>query len=166
MAESDDEDPADRLNRNWEELLQELRVMQTGVQILTGFLLTVPFSNRFTDLTDAQVTAYLVVLTISILTTGSVIAPVAFHRMLFRKREKEWLVGAAHLAARGGLVLLVLCSSGVLFLAFDVVVGTTAGIIAGSAAVLFFVLLWGVFPWLSYRLDVPPPAPDPPQAKR
>jgi hypothetical protein len=159
------EDHAERLNRNWEELLQELRVMQTGVQILTGFLLTVPFSNRFTDLKPHQVTAYLIVLTISIVTTGTVIAPVAFHRMLFRKRERDWLVGAAHISARAGLVLLVLSSSGVLYLAFDVVVSTTAGIIAGAAAVLFFVALWALVPWLSYRLDVPPPAPDPPQDK-
>jgi hypothetical protein len=160
---SDAESHAQRLTRNWEELLQELRVMQTGVQILTGFLLTVPFSNRFKDLSPHQVVAYLVVLTISIVTTGTVIAPVAFHRMLFRKRERDWLVGAAHISARAGLVLLVLSSSGVLYLAFDVVVSPTAGIIAGSGAVLFFVLLWGLLPWLSYRLDVPPPAPDPEQ---
>lgn len=158
---SDGESHAERLTRNWEELLQELRVMQTGVQILTGFLLTVPFSNRFTDLSQREVTAYLVVLTISIVTTGTVIAPVAFHRMLFRKRERDWLVGAAHISARAGLVLLVLSSSGVLYLAFDVVVSTTAGVIAGGSAVLFFVALWGVVPWVSYRLDVPPPAPDP-----
>ena len=158
---SDGESHAQRLTRNWEELLQELRVMQTGVQILTGFLLTVPFSNRFTDLSQREVAAYLVVLTISIVTTGTVIAPVAFHRMLFRKRERDWLVGAAHISARAGLVLLVLSSSGVLYLAFDVVVSTTAGVIAGGSAVLFFVALWGLVPWVSYRLDVPPPAPDP-----
>lgn len=155
------EDQRERLNRNWEELLQELRVMQTGVQILTGFLLTVPFSNRFTDLDHLQVTAYLVVLCLAILTTAFVIAPVAFHRMLFRRREKAWLVGAAHLASRAGLVLLVLSSSGVLYLAFDVVVGTTAGLIALAASVLFFASLWGLLPLVSYKLHAEPPTPDP-----
>ena len=77
---ADDEDRAERLNRNWDELLQELRVVQTGVQILTGFLLTVPFSSRFGDLDRLQVDAYLAVLCGSVLTTGFVIAPVAFHR--------------------------------------------------------------------------------------
>src|SRR5215203_301296 len=80
------------LNRNWDELLQEIRVTQTGVQILTGFLLTVPFSNRFVELTDFQRNVYLAVLAGSIITTGLVVAPVAFHRVLFRQRRRELLV--------------------------------------------------------------------------
>ena len=125
---ADDEDRQERLNRNWDELLQELRVAQTGVQILTGFLLTVPFSSRFGDLDRLQVNAYLAVLCGSVLTTGFVIAPVAYHRILFRRREKEWLVTAANRTARIGLLLLAFTSSGVLFLVFDVVVGTLAAV--------------------------------------
>ena len=143
---ADDEDRHERLNRNWYELLQELRVAQTGVQILTGFLLTVPFSNRFGDLDHLQVNAYLAVLCGSVLTTGFVIAPVAYHRILFRRREKEWLVAAANRTARIGLLLLAFTSSGVLFLVFDVVIGTVAAVIAFSAALAFFVLLWGMVP--------------------
>ena len=80
------------LTRNWDELLQEIRVTQTGVQILTGFLLTVPFSNRFEDLTSFQRAVYLTVLAGSVLTTALVVAPVAMHRVLFRRRRRELLV--------------------------------------------------------------------------
>ena len=84
----DDQPSEDTLTRNWNELLQELRVTQTGVQILTGFLLTVPFSNRFEDLTAFQRDVYLAVLAGSVLTTGLVVAPVAMHRVLFRQRRR------------------------------------------------------------------------------
>ena len=139
-------DEEKRLTRNWNELLQELRVAQTGVQILTGFLLTVPFSQRFAQLTDLQVTTYLIVLCGAVLTTGFVIAPVAFHRILFRQRMRAWLVHAANQSARGGLVLLAATVSGLLFLIFDVVHGLTPALVALGAALVFFVTLWGVIP--------------------
>ena len=142
---------AKTLTRNWNELLQELRVAQTGIQILTGFLLTVPFSSRFTDLTDRHVRVYLIVLSGAVLTTALVTAPVAFHRMLFRRRRKEWLVEAANIAARVGLVSSALTSSGVLFLVFDIVLGLVPAILAMSAALVFFVSLWGAVPFLSHR---------------
>jgi hypothetical protein len=75
-----------------------------------------------------------------------VIAPVAFHRILFRQREKDWLVTAANQCARVGLVLLALTSSGVLFLVFDVVLGVVPAMIVLAAALAFFVVLWGVVP--------------------
>ncbi len=139
------------INRNWNELLQELRVVQTGIQILTGFLLTVPFSSRFVELSDRDVTVYLLVLSGSVLTTALVISPVAFHRMLFRRRKRQWLVEAAHIAARVGLASMALTSAGVLFLVFDVVVGPTAGIIAMVVAALFFAATWAALPWWSHR---------------
>ena len=148
------------LTRNWNELLQELRVAQTGVQILTGFLLTVPFSNRFQDLDRTQVATYLVVLCGAVLTTGFVIAPVAFHRILFRQRMRDWLVEAANQCARAGLVLLAFTSSGVLFLVFDVVTGRTAGIIAVATALIFFALLWAAVPMWSRHADLDPPTSD------
>ena len=135
------------ITRNWNELLQELRVTQTGVQILTGFLLTIPFTSVFGELGDRQVATYLTVLCGSVVTTGFVIAPVAFHRVLFRRRERPWIVAAANTCARIGLVAFALTSSGVLFLVFDVVVGLTAAAVALAAALSFFVLLWGVVPW-------------------
>lgn len=156
---SDGPDPRDpeTLTRNWNELLQEIRVVETGVQILTGFLLTVPFSQRFGDLDDFQRNLYLVVLAGAVATTAMVVAPVAFHRILFRHRKRYWLVEAANQCARIGLVMTALTSSGVLFLVFDVVAGTWPGIAALAVAVLFFGLLWGLVPTTSGRT---PPTPE------
>ncbi|CUR56206.1 Membrane protein [metagenome] len=140
-----------RLDRNWDDLLQELRVAQTGVQILTGFLLTVPFSSRFDQLSSGQVRVYLAVLCGGVLTTSFVIAPVAFHRILFRQHEKDWLVEAANQCARIGLVLLAITSSGVLFLVFDVSLGGLPATVALVTALSAFVVLWGALPWWTRR---------------
>jgi hypothetical protein len=143
---------AERLDRNWSELLQELRVTQTGVQVLTGFLLTVPFSSRFEDLSDLQRGAYLAVLTGSILATALIVSPAALHRMLFRRGQRAWLVDAANRLARAGLGLVALTTSGVAFLVFDVVLGLVAGVVAGAVALVVFVVLWVVVPvWLPRR---------------
>lgn len=146
------EDEAGRLARNWDDLLQEIRVTQTGVQILTGFLLTVPFSQRFESLDDFQRNLYLCVLAGSVVTTGLVVAPAAFHRVLFRHSAKEWLVAAADRCARVGLVMVAVTISGVLFLAFDIVVGNLAAGIAFAVTLTYFALLWWATPaWMGRR---------------
>jgi len=157
----DDQPSEDTLTRNWNELLQELRVTQTGVQILKGFLLTVPFSNRFEDLTAFQRDVYLAVLAGSVLTTGLVVAPVAMHRVLFRQRRRELLVESGNRFAMAGLAMLAVTVSGVVLLVVDVVVGATAGWVAGGAILLVLTLLWGVGPWLANRLDDSPHNPPP-----
>ncbi|MGY2874743.1 hypothetical protein ACVW00_001933 [Marmoricola sp. URHA0025 HA25] len=131
------------LDRNWTELLQELRVAQTGTQILTGFLLTLPFTSTFPKLGDDQKTLYLVVLLGSVVATGLNVAPVAYHRILFRRRKRRWLVSAANIVARAALVMLALDSAGVVLLVFDVVVGRLAAVIAAASVLLFLLLLWG-----------------------
>ena len=163
MAGTDDEQQPSQetLTRNWDELLQEIRVTQTGVQILTGFLLTVPFSNRFEDLTAFQRDVYLAVLAGSVLTTGLVVAPVAMHRVLFRQRRRELLVESGNRFAMAGLAMLAVTVSGVVLLVVDVVVGATAGWVAGGAILLVLTLLWGVGPWLANRLDDSPHNPPP-----
>ncbi|MGN6722007.1 MAG: DUF6328 family protein [Marmoricola sp.] len=133
-----------RITRNWVELLQELRVAQTGVQILTGFLLTVPFSNRFSRLTDLQLTTYLCVLVGAIATSALLVAPVVFHRMLFRQQRRPWLVQAAHVSALSGLALLSLVSCGAAFLAFDIGTSTQVASVVGGGLLAFFVVLWCV----------------------
>ena len=90
----DGESEKERLTRNFNELLQELRVSQTGVQILTGFLLTMPFTNKFGTLDPFQRDGYLVTLCGAVLATALIIAPAAFHRTLFRRGEKAWVVAA------------------------------------------------------------------------
>src|SRR5512139_96008 len=145
------EDEHERLTRNLNELLQELRVMQTGVQILTGFLLTVPFTDKFGDLDTFQKTVYLGVLCGSVLATGLIVAPVAFHRTLFRQGEREWIVEAANNAARHGLIALAVTTAGVVWLVFDVVVGGPVSHVAALTATSVFALLWGVLPALRRR---------------
>jgi Family of unknown function (DUF6328) len=134
------------LDRNWNELLQELRVAQTGTQILTGFLLTLPFSNGFPKLGDDQKHLYLVVLLGSVIATGLNVSPVAYHRILFRRHKRRWLVSAANAAARAALVMLALDSAAVVLLVFDVVVGRAAAFIAAAAVLVFLVALWGAVP--------------------
>ena len=152
MADEDareGESERERLNRNLDELLQELRVTQTGVQILTGFLLTLPFTQRFPTLDDVQRYAYLGVLTGSVIATGLIIAPVAFHRVLFRHGQRRWLVRNANRAARAGLVSLALTTSGVVFLVFDLVTNRGAAVVAGVLSLFFFGTLWGAYPTLA-----------------
>ena len=150
---AEEESRRQRTTRRWNEMLQELRVAQTGVQVLTGFLLTVPFSQRFGDLDSVQRTAYLVVVSSSILAAGLLIAPVAFHRVLFGRHEKEWLVDAANVSARAGLTTLGVTMSGVIFLVFDVVVGRTASVVATSTTVLVLAGLWLALPLVGAEVD-------------
>jgi hypothetical protein len=150
-----DESESERLTRNLNELLQELRVTQTGVQILTGFLLTLPFSSRFPTLDGVQKGAYLVILCGSVLATGLIIAPVAFHRVLFRHGQRPWLVQAANRAARAGLVSLALTTSGVVWLVFDLVIDRTTASIAAFVSLLFFGTVWAVIPLRAPRSEEP-----------
>jgi hypothetical protein len=158
---TDDQPSQETLTRNWDELLQEIRVTQTGVQILTGFLLTVPFSNRFDELTAFQRGVYLSVLAGSVLTTGLVVAPVAMHRVLFRQRRRELLVESGNRFAMAGLALLALTISGVVLLVVDVVVGGPAGWLAGGAILLVLTVLWAVVPRVADRADTTPRNPPP-----
>lgn len=131
-----------RIDRNWEELLQELRVTQTGIQILTGFLLTVPFSNRYTQLSHTDRLVYLAVLLGCVLAAGLLVAPAAFHRMLFHQRQRRWLVQAAHRCALAGLFLTACTSCGMIFLVVDFTMSRPLAFTISAGLALFFVVLW------------------------
>ena len=139
---SSTESEEERINRNWDELLQELRVTQTGVQILTAFLLTVPFQQRFVELTNLQRHVYLVTIGFAAVATALIIAPVSFHRLVFRRRQKPWLVRAAHHSAQLGLFCLAWAIMGALWLVFDFVAGRTVALIVLAVAVVFYAMLW------------------------
>ena len=141
-----DETPLERLDRNWDELLQELRVVQTGVQILAGFLLTLPFQQRFTEIEDANRVVFLVGFALAIVATAFLVAPVSAHRLLFRRGRKDTLVAMANVCARVGLVSLALAVSAVTFVIFDVVTDTGMAVAAAAAAFLLFVVNWLVLP--------------------
>ncbi|QNE13223.1 DUF6328 family protein [Pseudarthrobacter sp. NBSH8] len=129
----------EQLDRNWAELLQELRVLQTGVQILAGFLLTLPFQNRFESLDAFQVGLYLVNVVVATLTTAFILLPVSVHRRLFRQRLKETLVSSADTITKIALAGVGMLSVGTATLVFDVTGGRTAGLTAGG--ILLSVLL-------------------------
>ncbi|GAB3163168.1 DUF6328 family protein [Myceligenerans halotolerans] len=148
------ETPAQRADRNWVELLQELRVMQTGVQVLTGFLLILPFQAEFGSLDHYQRTVHLTLLVTSVLATTLLTAPVSLHRALFRRRLKTSVVGTGDRLARAALAALGLTLTGTVLFVFDVVVGRVAGIVAGSAVLLPIVMLWVLLPaWLRRHAD-------------
>jgi len=149
------ETPTERLDRNWDELLQELRVTQTGVQLLAGFLLTLPFQQRFATITESQRTAYLVALASAIVATTLLVAPVSAHRLMFRRHAKHQLVGFADRAAQVGLVTLSISIVSATYLIFDVVVGRGAALTAAGAAIVVFVVNWLVIP-LVVRSRLPP----------
>lgn len=155
----------EKMDRNWTELVQELRVTQTGSQILVGFLLTVPFQQRFTTLDAYQRTLYLVLVALAVLATALIVTPVSLHRLLFRHRLKRELVAAADGFARAGLVTLALAMVGVAALLFDVVVSRAAGLVALGVVAVVIVACWWVTPHLVERraraAGAPPPGAGP-----
>jgi len=150
-----DETGTQRADRNWNELLQELRVVQTGLQILTGFLLTVPFQQRFGELSPTLRAVFLVALCLAVLATALVVAPVASHRVLFRRHVKAELVEVAHRLTQAGLTILALAMAAVLVLVFGFLVGETAALVVAPVALLTFVLLWfGIPAYLRRQLSI------------
>ncbi|MFF2242925.1 DUF6328 family protein [Arthrobacter sp. NPDC058130] len=141
-----DESLAERMDRNWAELLQELRVLQTGVQILAGFLLTLPFQSRFETLDDYQTSLYLANVVVAALTTATILLPVSVHRRLFQQGLKETLVRSADAIAKISLAGVGLLSVGTTSLVFDVTAGRTAGLIAGVGLLTVLVLLLVLVP--------------------
>jgi hypothetical protein len=147
--ETDDVDDSDgrsetlneRMDRNWNEMLQELRVTQTGTQILTGFLLSIAFQPTFDDLDRFQRTVYLVLVVTAVLTTALSLAPVNLHRGLFRRRAKPLVVSVGHLIVQAALCGVAVVLTGTVLLIFDVVVGRAEAQIAAGVAVLILVLL-------------------------
>ncbi|KZF09193.1 sodium:proton antiporter [Rhodococcus sp. EPR-157] len=145
------ESPEQSLDRNWMSLLQELRVVQTGVQLLTGFLLILPFQNKFAELPAYDKVIYMVAVLASVTATILLTSPVGMHRMLFRRRALADLVSAAHRAAMAGLILLGVTLTCVVVLITDVVVGPEAAVTAGVAAVATFFGVWVMYPLLLRR---------------
>ena len=146
------ETPLEQLDRNWADLLQELRVSQTGVQLLTGFLLTLPFQSRFTELNEFQRTTYLITMALSVISTAFLIAPVSVHRMLFRRHARRATVQVGHRLAIIGIVLLGLAMIGVTLLIFSVVL---AAVVIGA----LLLALWAVLPLIVRNRETDPDEP-------
>jgi MFS family permease len=140
------ESTAQRDDRNLGELLQELRVAGLGVQVLFGFLLSLPFTTRFARLSPGQRDLYLASLVLAAVATALLVGPVAYHRLVFRQGQKERLVRAASMMAIGGLAAVALAvSAAVLLVTSYVGSGLAAGVITAFVVGLF-ALLWFAFP--------------------
>jgi Family of unknown function (DUF6328) len=149
-------EPLERvLDRNVNELLQELRVVLTGVQILFAFLLTLAFTARFRDLGTFDTTVYTVTLMSSAAATVVLIAPVSFHRILFRRQRKRELVVFANRSLVVALALLLVSICSALLLVLDVVLGRWPAVAGCACIVAVGVVLWYMVP-LRIRRATPP----------
>lgn len=142
-----DETPEERADRNLVELLQELRVLQTGVQIIFAFLLGVAFTNRFPLLNDTQQYVYIAALLLSVLSAAVFATPVAIHRGLFHCGEKALIVEWSTRLAKLGVLLLALALDCVVFLIIDFVLGRPPAIVLTAFVAVTFVGLWFALPW-------------------
>jgi hypothetical protein len=141
-----DESAAERADRNLGELLQELRVAGLGVQVLFGFLLSLPFTNRFGKLSGGQRDLYLADLLLAAIATALLLGPVAYHRLVFRRGEKEQLVRAASAMAIAGLATVGLAVSVAVLLVTDFVASGVTAVVITVLVALLFGLLWFAFP--------------------
>lgn len=145
----------ERIDRNWTELLQELRVAQTGVQILSAFLLTVPFAPGFQRLDDEHRVVFGVVLWSALTSVLLLMTPVALHRQLFHRHQRPFLVGAAHQLARAGLVLMAVAYVGAAWTVLDVVLSTAVAWTVASLLAATAATLWVGLPWWIRRTHPP-----------
>lgn len=141
-----EQDRNQRLARNVGELLQELRVAQNGVQVLFGFLLSVVFTDRYAKADTFVHVTHVVVVIMTVAAAGFLIAPAAWHRMLFRRGMRESIVDHATRYVLIGLILLAGAMTGTVLLIGYVVFGGAVGAVLGGATGLLFALLWFVSP--------------------
>src|SRR3954447_13811317 len=140
-----DEDEAERLDRELIELLNELRVVMPGVQVLFGFLLTVPFQQRFGDTDEFQRTVYFITLLLTAASAAFLMGPSAFHRLTFRAGQKPYLIELATRQTIVGMALLGLAMNGVILLLPDLLFhGTTVVIVVVPMSMLFLWLWFGL----------------------
>jgi Family of unknown function (DUF6328) len=143
------ETEAQRLDRNYGELLQELRVAQVGVQILFASMLTVAFTPQFERISSLQRGTYVVTLLTAAAATALLIGPVAFHRIVFRHHQRDDLVRVSHRLALGGLSCLAVALVGVVLLILEQVLGRTPGLWFSAGVAAVFVGIWLVVPLIS-----------------
>jgi len=149
------ETPAERADRNFGDLLQELRVAQTGVQILFAFLLTMPLQNRFERLDDWERGVFVTALLLSAGATVCLIAPVAYHRALFAQKMKDKVVKAASRFAVLGLTLLAMAITCAVDLVLDLVLGRTPALFIAGGLAAVLTLAWAVLPLIKRFSDDP-----------
>jgi hypothetical protein len=144
------EDRQERTARELIELLNELRVILPGVQFLFAFLLTVPFSQRFSELDGLETGVFFVTLLCTAIATALLMAPSAQHRILWREGVREKRLKLGNTLTIVGLIFLVPAMVGAVFVVSAFIFGLGAALAATVMLVLFFALLWFALP-LWYR---------------
>ncbi|GAB2642008.1 DUF6328 family protein [Kribbella swartbergensis] len=140
------EDEAERLDRHWNELLQELRLAQTGTQILFAFLLSIAFQAKFQEADEFTHDVYAATLVASALAVGLFLAPVSFHRLVYRQRLRDRMLPIAGHMAAAGLAFLVIAMAGGVLLALDVVLSRGMAILIAAIVLVWFTVFWYVIP--------------------
>jgi len=150
----EEEDSGEQLDRHWNELLQELRLAQTGTQILFAFLLSIAFQSQFQTADQFTHTVYAITVVASALAVALFLAPVSLHRIVYRQGLRDRLVTIADWLARAGLVFLVAAICGGVLIALDVVMSRTAAVIIVAAVLAWFVTFWLAIPaWVRRSAD-------------
>lgn len=154
MTPEEDLDPTEkeRLDRNLEEMLRELRLAIPGVTVLLGFLLALPFQTRFGEVTGFQEAVYFASLLLTAASVLLLIAPTAYHRLTFRHQMKAHLIPLGNRLAILGLVALALSVTGVVVLITDFLYGALTTAIIGGTCGLLFAVLWFALP-ISARIE-------------
>ncbi|OKJ17284.1 DUF6328 family protein [Kitasatospora sp. CB01950] len=151
MNDPHEESSQARADRRLVEMLQELRVLQTGVQIVFAFLLGVAFTPRFTTLDHVRQDLYVVVLLLSVVAAGVFATPVALHRGLYHHPDRARIVKVSRRIAQLGLILLAMALTGAVLLVLSVVLGFPAAVPIAAVIALLFTGLWFVLPWAVRR---------------
>ena len=142
---STDESKEERLDRELIEFLNELRVILPGVQVLFAFLLTVPFSNRFSAITNGQRQIFFAVFLCTTVATALLIAPSAYHRLRWRDYDKEQMLRTSNKLAIAGMLFLSLALVGAAFLVTDLLFhATAAALVTAAVAIVFAWFWWGL----------------------
>ena len=141
-----DEEEWQRLDRNLDELLQELRIALPGVQVLFAFLLAVPFQRRFSEVTDFQESLYFVTLLLAASSMFFLMAPTAFHRLTFRKQQKERILLLSNRLSIAGLATLSIAVIGALTLITDFLYSSTATVLVAAGSTIVAFLCWFLLP--------------------
>lgn len=144
--ERNGESSGERLDRHWNELLQELRLMQTGTQILFAFLLGIAFQGPFHGADDFTHRVYAGTLIASALAVALFLAPVALHRLLYQQGMRDQLVQIAHWLTRAGMGFLVLAICGGVLIALDVVLSRGVALAVVAGVLVWFLVFWLVIP--------------------
>jgi hypothetical protein len=147
------ESEAERADRNMSELLQELRVASIGVQVLFGFLLSLPFTVRFNEVSADQRDVYLCGLLLATLATALLVVPVAYHRLAFRRHEKDRILATSNVAALLGLAAVGLAISAAVLLVTSFVEHGVAGPVISAVTALTIFGLWFLLPVMRRRQD-------------